>query len=147
MKHAGAEVEAVEDDVEGDGDRGDAEPDEFHQRDVRAGPCAISRDTSHRNRIPSTQYNPANPSSVKSVVPLCTVGDAPSRVRISPYTSHGCRPNSAVIQPAVFAMNGNGTASTSAQSMGRITFSQPRQSSAVAIAITAMKSVPRPTMM
>ena len=47
---------------------------------------------------------PGYPMRVNSAVPPWTVGLAPSLVRRSPYTSHGWRPSSAVIQPAVVAM-------------------------------------------
>ena len=45
------------------------------------------------------------------------MGLAPSRVRIRPYTIQGCRPSSAVIHPAVFAMYGKGNASIRIHSM------------------------------
>ncbi len=61
--------------------------------------------------------------------------------------SQGCRPISAVIHPAVFAMNGKGSASMITQSHGRAAYRRFLQSSATDTSITAMKMVPSPTMM
>ena len=62
--------------------------------------------------------------------------------------THGCRPSSAVHQPAVVAMYGNGNASISTQSIGRVACEPvPRSSRNAATPITRMKSVPSPTMM
>ena len=47
-------------------------------------------------------------NSVNNVFPDETVGEAPSTVRNKLYTNQGCLPNSAVYQPVVFAMYGNG---------------------------------------
>ena len=59
------------------------------------------------------------PIIVNQALPAETCGEMPARVRIRPWMSHGCRPISAVIQPAVVAMYGNGKQSMSTQSMAR----------------------------
>jgi hypothetical protein len=71
-----------------------------------SGPLATMRTISMSNRIPTKSYRPAKPSSVKIPVPAGTdsAGEAPFLVRSSPKISHGCRPASAVTQPAMFAM-------------------------------------------
>jgi hypothetical protein len=87
------------------------------------------------------------PISVNRAVPECTRGLAPSAVRMRPYTSQGWRPSSAVIQPVVVAMYGNGNASISVQSIGRERASVPRSRQSAATPMTRMNSVPRPAMM
>ncbi len=69
------------------------------------------------------------------------------RLRIKPQISHGCRPSSAVNQPAVLAMNGNGKLSARIQRTGRVRSSRPEAMSSDAIPAIAMKIVPKPTMM
>ena len=59
----------------------------------------------------------------------------------------GCRPSSAVHQPAVVAMYGNGDASMSSQSIRRDRCRVPRQRKSAAADITSVRIVPRPTMM
>ena len=59
----------------------------------------------------------------------------------------GCRPSSAVHQPAVVAMYGNGEESMRIQSIGRDRCRAPRQRKNAAADITDMSIVPRPTMM
>ena len=53
------------------------------------------------------------------------VGETPSRVRMQAVDDPGCRPSSAVNQPAVLAMKGNGTASIRIQSIQRDSKSLP----------------------
>ena len=52
----------------------------------------------------STVYIPMKPMRVNRALPADTEGEFPSMVRIRPCTSQGCRPSSAVSQPAVLAM-------------------------------------------
>ena len=84
--------------------------------------------------------------SVKSALPTDTWAEWASAVRRMPWMIHGWRPSSAVIQPAVFAMNGKGSASSSAQSTGRAPSRRPRQSRKAASPMSPMKSVPSPAM-
>ena len=56
------------------------------------------------------------------------------------------RPSSAVIQPNVFATNGSGNINMMIHISQFDVYSQPRQSQNTAATITAMKIVPRPTM-
>ena len=90
-------------------------------------------------------YNPINPISVNHAFPAATRGEIPCAVRINPWISQGCRPNSAVIHPAVFAMYGSGAQSISVQSIHRESYNFPRHKSSAATTITAMKIVPSPT--
>src|SRR5258708_1956021 len=85
---------------------------------------------------------PANPISVKSTLPSERFADDPCTVWSSPKAIQGWRPSSVVNHPAVFAMNGNGSASSRIQSIPRVWKSRRRQSKSAARAIMAMKKVP-----
>ena len=76
------------------------------------------------------------------VVPLLTTLLYPSRVRNSPCTSQGCRPSSAVIQPSVLAMYGNGNASIRTQSNAVSDSRRPRHLWTAAYAMRTMNIVP-----
>jgi hypothetical protein len=56
-------------------------------------------------------YMPMNPKRVNMLLPAETTLEKPFSVRISPYTSQGWRPSSAVIHPAVLAIYGKGAES------------------------------------
>ena len=64
-----------------------------------------------------------------------------------PQISHGWRPISAVSQPAVLAMYGNGKASISAQSSQDERSRRRRSTCRAATPMSRMKSVPNPAMM
>ena len=87
------------------------------------------------------------PSSVNKALPAETCVDAPSDVRIKPYTSQGWRPSSAVTHPAVLAMKGNGKLNIRIQSIQADRSRALRHSRNAATTMIAMKIVPSPTMM
>ena len=76
-----------------------------------------------------------------------TAFDTASLVRSRPYTTHGCRPTSAVTHPTWLAMNGRGTANTNVHNNHRFSNNAPRQRSHDAKSVNAIESSPSPTMM
>src|ERR1700730_5082785 len=144
MQGANSQIEAVEHHVCRNHQSNEGEPDCRHYRphsyanetgvpsvtgraDDCVGPRQISRVMRKIKSMASSVYSPMNPSSVNSVLPECTCVEYPSDTRTSPYTSHGWRPTSAVIHPAVFAMSGNGKLISSSHKAHRVRNSAPRQ--------------------
>ncbi len=78
---------------------------------------------------------------------MVSSGDRPSAVCSRPYTIHGWRPSSAVSQPAMLAMNGNGVARSSSHSAQRLSQSFRRQRRKAPTSMITGKMVPSPTMM
>src|SRR5437868_12499879 len=101
----------------------------------------------NRNSSPNKRYRPRNPSNVNKTLPECTSGDAPSAVRSSPYTSHGWRPSSVVIQPAVVAIYGKGTERRSSHNSHFDSNNRPRHNINSERLIIDTRIVPRPAMM